>query len=162
MNTAHWHLILTHFPIVGSVIGCLILIVGMKLPSIVVKRTSLLVFTFSGVFALAGYQTGEGAEEVVEHLQGVTKSSIETHEELASLYVFLMAGLAALSILTYVADLSKSKFTNALFLILFFSSIGSITYSYQVGISGGRIRHSEIRTTENGAVPDKDVYNDHD
>jgi hypothetical protein len=47
------------------------------------KRISLGIFIIVALLAIPAYLTGEPTEELVENLPGVSKSSIEQHEEAA-------------------------------------------------------------------------------
>lgn len=145
MNTAHWHLLFNHLPIIGTLIGALILIFGSFFRNQIIKQTALAVFVFSALTALPAFFTGEGAEDVVENLQGVSEQFIEKHEDLGKIFLAFVLVTGVFSILTYLADLNKSKFSRLLFTFVFLLSIGSVILGQQVGTSGGEIRHTEIR-----------------
>jgi len=68
MNGAHFHLVVNHLPIVGLLIGILILITGLALKKVDIQLTALGVFIFSAVSSIVAFNTGEGAEEVVEKI----------------------------------------------------------------------------------------------
>ena len=57
------------------------------------KRVSLGVFVIIALLAIPAYLTGEPAEEIVEHLPGVSEASIEEHEDAAK---FAFAGVLVL------------------------------------------------------------------
>jgi uncharacterized membrane protein len=145
MNQAHLHLLLNHLPVIGSVFGLLILFGGFALKHPMVKKTALAVFVFSALCALPANLTGEGAEEVVENLPGVTDSFIETHEDLASVYVWLMAALGILSLLTLFLDYKKVKSSSYLYLLVLVLGLVAVGVSTRLSVSGGEIRHTEIR-----------------
>ena len=147
MNTAHWHLLLNHLPIVGTIIGTLILIAGYLFkgnPD--VKRIALGVFVFSALFAIPAFLTGDGAEDAVEKMPGVTENAINVHEELGEIYLVILSILGVLSIFTFIMDARNSKFAPTLYVIALLISIGSFIYAKQVGTTGGEIRHTEIRS----------------
>jgi hypothetical protein len=58
-------------------------------------KAGLIILTLSSFSILPVYFSGEGAEEIVEHLAGVSHVTIEEHEEIAELglYVSLFVGL---------------------------------------------------------------------
>lgn len=157
MNTAHWHLLLNHFPIISTIIGVLILVAGYLTKAIMVKRTALGVFIFGGLIAIPAFLTGEGAEEVVEDLPGVGKAIIEQHESIASVYLWaiLVLGLAAL--FTLIMEFSKKrnhqKVAAWFYGFTLIIALGCIVLSQQVGNSGGEIRHSEIRSSQSTPPP---------
>jgi uncharacterized membrane protein len=161
MNDAHLHLIVNHFPIVGITIGLLVLIVGYLIKNQQVKATSLGIFIFSALAAIAANYTGEGAEEIVEKIPGISESLIHDHEETAELFLTLsliLGGAALITLFLQIKKMEVAVYGNILVIILSISSLVSANY---VGVSGGEIRHTEIRETSNsGNQPD--VINDED
>lgn len=166
MNQAHLHLWLNHLPVIGSVFGLLILIGGIALKIPVVRQTALAVLIFSALCAIPAYFTGEGAEEVVENLPGVADSFIETHEDFASVYVWLMASLGIISSLTLFLDYKKTKSASFAYLLALMLGVVSVGASAWLGVTGGEIRHTEIRKDAvssnqgNGLEPQKEEEED--
>jgi uncharacterized membrane protein len=149
MNDAHLHLIVNHFPIVGIAIGLLVLIVGYLIKNQQVKATSLGIFIFSALAAIAAKYTGDGAEEIVEKIPEISKSLIHDHEEYAEQFFTLsliLGGVALISLFLQIKKLELAKYGYILVIILAISSLVSANY---VGTSGGEIRHTEIRESSN-------------
>ncbi|MFN5982855.1 MAG: hypothetical protein ACK479_05270 [Fluviicola sp.] len=63
MNAAHSHLIINHFPIIGLILGLLVLLVGIILKSSVTRRAALFVLLVSAITSFPSFSTGEGAEK---------------------------------------------------------------------------------------------------
>ena len=145
MNDAHYHLIVNHLPIVGLLIGILVLIAGLVFNKTEVKLTALGIFIFSAITSIAAFYTGEGAEEVVENLEGISETLIHTHEEYAETFYTLTLILGGLSLLTFILELKKMKFTKYLMIICLLIALVDGVLATYVGSSGGEIRHSEIR-----------------
>jgi uncharacterized membrane protein len=145
MNNAHIHLIVNHLPIVGLLIGTLILIAGLILRKPDVKFTALWVYVFSAITAFLAFQSGERAEEVIEHLPGISESLIHTHEEYAETFLLLSIGLGVLSILTIVALWRKVKYSSLLIFLCLAVALATGVSAKYTGTSGGEIRHDEIR-----------------
>lgn len=145
MNTAHWHLVLNHFPIIGTIIGLLVMISGIIFKSIHTRITGAALVVLMAVFAIPAFLTGEGAEEIVEGLPGVSETFMEQHEDAASTAMWLMeiAGIASLVFL--FAQWKKLSFSNAAFFIALAITISSSVAMAYTGYLGGKIRHSEIR-----------------
>lgn len=149
MNPAHWHLVLNHFPIIGVVIGTLILIGGFIFKNnSVIKQVAAVLFVLCSVSNIAAYFSGENAEDIVEKIPGIYKILIEEHEDMGKIFLAfsLLTGLlSAISIIVEIRT-GKGKFlyTVVLFLALITSGIGIKT-----GSTGGKIRHSEIRNDNN-------------
>ena len=151
MNTAHWHLLFNHLPIIGTVIGTLILISGYLLKNnSAVKQTAMGVFVFSALTAIPAYLTGEAAEDLVEGLPGVTEQFIESHEDLSKMFLIVVLVLGTLSLATVISGYLKSKFASTLNVLVLITSIGTCILASQVGTSGGEIRHTEIRSEVTG------------
>lgn len=145
MNTAHWHLLLNHLPIVGTIIGTLILVAGFIFKNnSTIKQTALGVFVFSALCAIPAYLTGEGAEEVVEKLPGVTENIIESHEDLGKIFLIVVGTLGMLSLVTFFSERFKSKAASVLYVAILITALGTSVFAKQVGTSGGEIRHTEI------------------
>jgi len=164
MNDAHLHMVVNHFPIIGTIFGFGILIAGLVLKNKTLINTSYALFIVAAIFGAISMGTGEGAEELVEDMPNIGKQIIHEHEELAEklavvLYVlgtFSMAGL-------YLNFKNNAKAKLLSFLILGISVIGLVLVQ-KVGTSGGEIRHTEIRpnvnTMVNGAVKQSEEKED--
>lgn len=145
MNDAHLHMVVNHFPIIGTVFGFGILIVGLVLKNKTLQNTSYTLFIVAAVFAAISMGTGEGAEEMVEDMPNIGKQIIHEHEELAEKLAVLLYVLGGLSLVGWYLNFknnSKAKLLS--FLILGISTAGLLLVQ-KVGTSGGEIRHTEIR-----------------
>ena len=99
MNGAHWHLVVNHLPIIFPIVGVIVMITGLISKSEAVKRTAFMIFVFGALAAIAAMNTGEGAEEVVENINGVSENFIESHEEAAETFAILSYILGGISLL---------------------------------------------------------------
>ncbi len=149
MNDAHFHLIATHLPIVGVLIGFLVLLSGYVIKNPQVKTTALAIFIFSALTAISAFYTGEGAEDLVENLTGISETLIHNHEEVAELFFTMMLVLGGASLLTLFFQLKKLPFVKYAFVLVLLISISCIVISKNVGTSGGEISHLEIRNDAN-------------
>jgi hypothetical protein len=145
MNFAHLHLIVNHIPVIGLPIALLFLGFGLYKRNKELQRFSLFVLFAIAALVLPVYFTGEPGEEVVEHLPGVVKSIIETHEDAAfiSLVLTLAAGLAAGAALFFQAHLTKSLLINFGVWAIAFVAVISLGYTANLG---GKVRHTELRS----------------
>jgi len=150
MNAAHVHLLLNHLPIIGILVGFIILVSGFVIKSALTKRIGNITLFFAAVFVYPSFNTVEGAEEVVENLPGVNEGLIEKHEELAEQMVNFVTILLPLLLATFYADWKQKGFLKyAQWAVLAIAFI-VIVYGKLVGTSGGEIRHTEIRTQQAG------------
>lgn len=144
MNQTHIHLLITHLPIIGSMLGALVLIHGIFTKSDQSKIAAYNIFILSSIGAVIAYFTGEGAEETVENLQGVIESTIKEHEE-SALYAFIsLIILGVISILGFIATVKKSSITRTLTFVILIISVISFGLVARTGYLGGKIRHTEI------------------
>lgn len=160
MNDAHFHLVVNHLPIVAVLIGFLVLLAGLIMKKPQVKNTALGIFIFSALTALVAFLTGEGAEEIVENLPGISETLIHQHEEYAELFLTMMLILGGVSLITLFLQYKKMSFSKYGFIAVLLLSMVSIGVAKYVGTSGGEITHIEIRSDNN--VIQLDTQDDHD
>jgi beta-lactamase regulating signal transducer with metallopeptidase domain len=145
MNTAHWHLLFNHFPIIGNIIGLFLLALGFLLKNEIVRRCAYAVFILTGLLCIPAYLTGEPAEEVAENLAGVSHQIIHKHEDAAA-FGFLASGITAISaLIALFASLRNKTWKGMLGILTLLAAVGTAIIMYNVGNSGGEIRHTEIR-----------------
>jgi len=137
--------LINHFPIILSIMGTLFLVLNLVFKKSNLNNAAFLLLIIGAVTAIIANNTGEGAEEMVEEIAGVSHQSIHTHEDAASigLKIILITGIFAAC-----AGIAKLKFPKAakfLLIATFVGAIASSGYMSYVGLTGGEIRHSEIR-----------------
>ncbi len=156
MNEAHVHLMVNHLPMVGVLFGFLVLISGYIIKNRQVRNTALGIFVFSALTSIAAFYTGEGAEEVVGNIPGVSETLLHDHEEYAGLFFTTILILGGVSLATLFLEYRKSVFTKYALSLVILLAIISMMISKYVGTSGGEIRHSEIRYDADVIQFDKD------
>jgi len=145
MNDAHLHLLVNHFPIIGTIFGLGILISGKLLKNNPVKNTAYILFIVAAIFTVFSMGTGEGAEELVEDLPNIGKQIIHEHEEIAEKFAIIMYVTGLLGILSIYTSIKNHKLAKPIsFITLIFALIAAV-FAKSVGTSGGEIRHTEIR-----------------
>ena len=145
MDAAHLHLILNHFPVIGSAVSLLVFFAGIYFKSAAVKRTGFSLFILTGLLTVPTFLTGEPAEKIVEHLPGISEALIEEHEEFAELAVWSVYAAATVSLLGLYLSWKRAeepKWLTALVCVLGVCSIGVMAWT---GNLGGRIAHPELR-----------------
>lgn len=148
MNAAHSHLLINHFPIIGVLIGFIILVCGFVFKSATTRRIGNITLFFSAVFVYPSFNTGEGAEEMVENLPGVSEDLIEKHEELAEQMLNFVTLLVLVLLVTFYAEWKRKKWLKYMQLLVVLLTLVILFYGKLVGTSGGEIRHTEIRTEQ--------------
>jgi uncharacterized membrane protein len=146
MNDAHWHLVVNHFPIIGTIFGFGIVVAGLIFKNNTVTNVAYILFIVAAIFAAFSMGTGEGAEELVEKMPNIGKQIIHEHEELAeklALVLYVLGVISLLGLYTNFKNHIKSKLIS--YLALAIAAVG-VFLAQQVGTSGGEVRHTEIRT----------------
>lgn len=144
MDQTHIHLMVTHLPIFGSLMGIIVIAYGLYAKSVSTQIAAYIVFIVSGIGAAISYLTGEAAEETVEDIAGISKDLIEEHEEFALLAFIALIILGAVSLISLILTIRKSGITRRLALITFLISLLSFGMMAYTGYLGGQIRHTEI------------------
>ena len=156
MNPTHIHLLLNHFPIIGTLIGSAILLYSIIKKQDTGKITGAFIIVIMAIIAIPVLLTGEPAEESVEHLSGISKALIHDHEEAYEKAFWLMEITGVFSLLAIVFYKIKLRFAPKAFLVAFiFSAITFFAMAW-AGNLGGKIRHPETSDTfinvEKGAI----------
>lgn len=180
MDLAYLHIVTNHIPIVGVPFALFLLLLGIWRKSDEMKSASFLIFAFLGIATLGVYLLGQGGEDFVEELSGVSHDAIENHQDFAKIALGIIGGLAVLSAFAFVryrgtqilkrrssqklltgdvVESTDSYFPNwIVFSVLALSliSVGVLGYT---GKLGGMIRHTEFY---GGAVSSENGENDKD
>ena len=145
MNDAHLHMIVNHFPIIGTIFGLGVLIAGIALKNKTIKNTAYSLFVIAAIFAAVSMGTGDGAEEMVEDIPNIGRKIIHNHEEMAeklAIVLYLLGVISLIGVYTNIKNHSKAGLVSLIALII---SLGSVFLAKETGTSGGEIRHTEIR-----------------
>ncbi|WP_367769799.1 DUF2231 domain-containing protein [Flavobacterium sp. WC2421] len=152
MNDAHLHLVVNHFPIIGSILGLGVLIAGLFLKNNSVKNTGFFLLIIAAVFALASMATGDGAEEMVKDMPTIGEKIIHEHEQIAEKFALVLYATGIFSIVSLYATQKRNKFAKIVTYITLILALIAAGLSTFVGTSGGEIRHTEIRDNNDTLV----------
>ena len=145
MDFTHLHLLITHLPIFGSLLGAMVLIYGLYKNSHQTVLAAYLVLVIASLGGLISYLTGEPAEETVEKIHGISKSVIDSHEESAEIAIISLAILGIFSLFVLVFNVKLIAFKRQIALVILAFSIICFGLVARTGYLGGQIRHTEIR-----------------
>jgi hypothetical protein len=115
-----------------------------------------MIFILGALAAIAAMNTGEGAEEVVEKISGVSENFIENHEETAEIFAILSYILGGISLLGLWASFKQKTFSNLISMSTLIFTFVVLFFAKQTGTTGGEIRHSEIRSGNSIPATDKE------
>ena len=146
MNPAYLHILTNHFPIVGIIIGTLLLISGMVLKNDGIRLSGLGTIVFASVMAIVADLTGDPAKDALRNMPGISESLINRHEDIASVSMFLMIPAGLLAALTIYSIIKKERSVKFLTIITLALALVSCAVMGYVGHTGGQIRHTEFRS----------------
>jgi uncharacterized membrane protein len=150
LTTVHLHLLLNHLPIIVPVIGLVLLALAVWKHSDLLARVSLALLATGAVSALPAYLTGEGAEEAVEQLPGVTKELIEQHSDIALIAAISVGVVGLLALWMLWRYRRPAELPSGLVRVTLAGALISSGLMAYTGLLGGQIRHTEVRP---GYVP---------
>ncbi|MBI5857187.1 MAG: hypothetical protein HZB42_06020 [Sphingobacteriales bacterium] len=161
MNAAQIHLALNHAPLFFSIVGGLILLYGFIRKNDSIKILSLYFMIAAALLTIPVYLTGEGTEEMIENLPGVSENMIHEHEEMAEIGLFVMIATGVVALAALVVR-QKAKLLKTGLILCVVLSFASFAVMAQTAHLGGQIRHSEITNGGNSAAENGDKKNDDD
>jgi len=164
MDIAYLHIITNHIPIIGVPLALFLLVLGIWRKSDELKTASFLIFAFMGIATFGTYLLGQGGEDFVEDLAGISDDAIENHEDFAK---FALASVGVTAIISLFALVRYKGFSflkrrhtevaegkNSAEPVLYFpkwivfgilvSALASSAILGYTGKLGGKIRHTEF------------------
>jgi hypothetical protein len=148
MDLAHLHLLLNHFPTLGTIMGGGLFVLSLITNSDDLKRASLVVLLGISLIAIPTYISGNGAQEAVKSLPGVSKTLIETHEGAALValgFIEVTGAFAWLGLWQFRRLARVPNWNLAVILVLTAVTLGLMARASNLG---GEIRHGEIRAEQ--------------
>jgi uncharacterized membrane protein len=154
VNYAHLHLLLNHFPIIGSIVGLGLFLVSFFGKNQDLRRASYIVFVGIALITIPAFLTGFGAKQMITGT-GVSDVLIRRHESSALLSMWFIEVTGALALIGLWQSQSNSRPShwNVLAVLLF--SLLSVGVIARTGNTGGDIRHPEDVTGK--AAPASDA-----
>ncbi len=145
MDASHIHLLLNHFPILGTLIASGILLWGIYQKNHAIKMLAAALLVAMALIAIPVYLTGEPAVETIEHTADFVESLVESHEDAAwvALIIMELTGAVALGVFAY--GLWRGIASNAGFSWVLGLALVTCIAMARVGYLGGQIRHTELR-----------------
>ena len=144
-NSVHIHLLLNHFPIIGTIGALLLLITAMVRRSDELKRVSFAAFALTALMTVPVYLTGEPTAQIVEKLPDVIEATVDAHQD-AAFISFIAVGVLGIVALFGLWRYQRAKilpsWTISATLLLAIATGGLMVWT---GSRGGVIRHTEIR-----------------
>src|SRR5258706_3158033 len=146
MNFAHLHLLLNHFPIIGTIVGLGLFLISLLGKNEDLRRASLIIFPAMALLAIVAFFSGVGAQGAIRKAPGISEALIDRHQGAARLAMLFLETTAALSLVALWRAQGKqrpARWDWSLSAVLLFS-IMTVGLMARVGSTGGDIRHPEI------------------
>lgn len=145
LNAAHIHLLLNHLPIIGTLVGLLLLAGAFFRRSDELKRVSFIAFVITALITIPVYLTGEPAANIVEKLPDVTEALVDTHKDAATTS-FVAVGILGVVALWGLWRYRRADLIPQRFVILLLAMSVVVTgLMMWTGFLGGQVRHTEVR-----------------
>ena len=146
LSGPHLHILLNHFPSVGTVIALGLFLAAWYLKSEDLKRSSLILFVLLALLAIPTYISGAASRWALRRTEGISPDMIAAHMD-SALLAFIVLGF--MGVFAWLALWQARRFaqppqwpvyTAALLAAL------AVLLMVQVGSFGGQINHPEIQT----------------
>ncbi len=145
MTATQLHLMLNHFPVLGSLFGLILLSFGIWKSGKVLINAALITLMIAGISALPVDKSGENAEHVVEEYPGVSHDQIHEHEEMAETAVpvsVVMALLAGIALYFQIKSHPRARIACLTVLAI---ALCNFILMANVAHEGGKIRRPDLR-----------------
>ena len=156
MSVTHLHLLLNHFPVIGTLIVVALLAIALMRKSSELTKVSLGLLAGLAIVSVIVYLTGEPAEGAIEKLPGFSEAITERHEEFAlvATIVLGMVGTSAAILLFVTRKRQMSRWITLTGFVMSLAAAGMMGYTAMLG---GQVRHTELRS---GASAQSTTTND--
>jgi uncharacterized membrane protein len=143
MNLAHIHLLLNHFPIIGTIIGLCLFLGALIGGSEDLEQAALLIFLGIALIAIPTYLSGSAAQSVLEKMPGISVAAIEMHRDAALLAYAFAEVTGAVAWFGLWQSRRNSRVGRGTLSTVLLLSLATVGLMANAGNLGGAIRHSE-------------------
>ena len=145
MNYAHIHIVLNHFPTIGSFFGLALLFYALWKKDEELKLASFVVFMVMALLAIPTFITGGAASEAISKRPDLDQAMVDAHRSaaiVASAVLFMTGTFAWLALWQYRRYKELAQWNV---LVVAGLSILTLALMMEAGTHGGEISHPEIR-----------------
>src|SRR5690606_6335904 len=144
----HWHIVLNHFPSIGTLIALALFLAAAYWRSEDLRRASLVLFVVMALLAIPTFITGHASKVLIGCSPGVSAAAIAAHED-AALWAFCLVGLTGA--LSWFALWQYRRYSRpagwTLWGVLLFAVLAMLAIT-RAGRLGGHVNHPEIWTSD--------------
>jgi uncharacterized membrane protein len=143
-SSAHLHLLVNHFPVIGYFIIIVFLVYGIIIKQEKVKQFSMFMIVVLSLITILVFVSGNNAEGMVKGAEGVIEENIEVHQYAAVRSFIAMEILGGISLLMILYYRFKKPVPLSVTLIYLFLNLFVLWMMIYTSNQGGKIFHSEF------------------
>ncbi|EKE28615.1 MAG: hypothetical protein ACD_3C00037G0006 [uncultured bacterium (gcode 4)] len=147
-NDAHLHLLINHFPIIGTVFGLWLIIFWIYAKNKSIINAAYVFFIISSLTGFVAFYTWGLAANVVVDLEWVSRQALRTHSEVANIVIYGIHLLWIISLFWLYINYKKKRDYLAKY-VLVIAIIMTVATSY-LWHTWWLIRHTEINIPRGG------------
>jgi uncharacterized membrane protein len=148
MNFVQMHLLLNHFPVIGSLIGFGLFVVSLFKKNNDLRRGSLIVFAAVALIAIPAFASGKGAQLMLKDQPSISDAFVQRHEGAAMLALWFLEVTGALALVGLWQIHQRKRMARWNLLAVLFFSLVAVGLMARTGNTGGEIGHSEVRASQ--------------
>jgi uncharacterized membrane protein len=152
MNYAHLHLLLNHFPIVGTIIGLGLLLFSFAGKNSHLKRSSLIIFVATALLAIPAFLSGFGTRIMLSQEPSVSNTLVERHQAAAMLSLWFMETTGALALVALLRSQRNSRPARWHMPVILLFALLTMGLMARTGNTGDDIHHPEARASQQAIV----------
>ncbi len=154
LNIAHLHLLLNHFPIVGTLVGLALFLMSFIGKNGDLRRASLIVFAGVALLSIPTFVSGVGAQVTIHGNPDAAAALIKRHEGAAILSLWFVLATGALALIGLAQSYRSSHPARWNITAVLAFSLLTVGLMARTGNTGGDIRHPEVRSSQD--APEKE------
>jgi uncharacterized membrane protein len=148
MNFAHIHLLLNHFPVIGSIIGFGLFLISLFGKNDDLRRGSLIIFAAMALVAIPAFASGKGAQLMLKEKPGISDAFVERHEGAAMLALWFLEATGALALAGLWQFHRRARMARWNVSAVLIFSLLAVGLMVRTGNTGGEISHAEVRASQ--------------
>jgi uncharacterized membrane protein len=156
MNFAHLHLLLNHFPIIGTIVALGLFLVSFFGKNEDLRRSSYIVFAGIALLTIPAFLSGFGAQQVIKG-SGVSDALVQRHEGAALLSVWFMLATGILALIGLWQSQGTSRLPGWNVSAVLLCSLLTVGLMARTGNTGGDIRHSEVWSSQGATATEETI-----
>jgi uncharacterized membrane protein len=148
MDFVHIHLLLNHFPVIGSIIGLGLLMLSFLGKNDDLRRASLIVFAVVALIAIPAFASGKGAQLMLQKKPEISDAFVQRHEGAAMLALWFLEATGALALAGLWQFHHQARMARWNLPALLIFSLLTVGLMVRTGNTGGEISHTETRSSQ--------------